>query len=92
MSKDEPWIEPVNLTRRACRPCLPLIPTNLSHLQVLLSGLEWLQMVPMPPEAHRTLRRMAHALDELLECVAAARETYRAQRGGISAGSRFPRR
>ena len=72
-------------------PCLPLTPATLSHLQVLLSGVEWLQMVPMPAEAHPTLRRMAHALDELIEAAAAQRANVRPFHGGISGGFRARR-
>jgi hypothetical protein len=101
VSKGDSWNDQDGAVAPALQPCLPITHANLSHLQVLLSGLEWLQvllsglewlqMVPMPAEARPTLRRMAHALDELVEAVAAQRSNVRPLQGGISGGCRARR-
>lgn len=91
MSKDESLNHHDGEAPSALHPtCRPLTPANLSHLQVLLSG-RWLQMVPMQAEAHPTLRRMAHALDDLSEAATSQRANVRPSHGGISAGLRARR-
>ena len=91
MSQEARSVEDVRSSHVSGR-CLPLTPEVVSALQVLLSGIEVLQVMDLPAEAFLTVRQVSDALDDLVAAIARERATKRANGMGISVGSQaWPR-
>jgi len=69
------------------RPCMPLTPEVLTHLQVCLSSVELLAGMRLPAESCQALDRLTRAVDGLVAAAAAARGSSAATEAGISVGS-----
>lgn len=75
----------------SARPCMPLTPEVLAHLQVCLSSVELLAGMSLPAESFQAFGRLARAVDGLVAAAEAARRSSAANEAGISVGSRCPR-